>query len=230
MVRRELRGETMGLIRGDIRTEDFEKGVILPMLVEEVRGRKSFQGKGEEELFEGVHNRVCRFFFATVDTTTMKFAHVLYDVIGYPKDLYVQAMRKEVRDTYQKFGGVWSRESLGELKSLDAFVRESQRLHPLGNILGSRKVARREGLNFVCKGEGEERVIHIPYGERLEAMPWPVHMDEEFYEEPEVFKGFKTRDESVAVSNPSGRFMSFGFGEFCSPFSVLSLEYFIRFG
>lgn len=204
--------DVWGLIRGDIRAEDYEKGVILPMLVEDVREKKRFEGKGEAEVGWGVENRICRFFFATVDTTTLTFAHVLYDVIGHRKELFVEPMRREIRDTYKKFGGVWNRESLGELKSLDAFMRESQRLHPLGYTLGSRKVARREGLDFISKGVDGEEVIHIPYGERVEGLAWAIHQDGEHYEDPEVFRGFRTRDESIAGSSPSERFMSFGYG------------------
>ncbi|KAI9649368.1 hypothetical protein NHQ30_001943 [Ciborinia camelliae] len=220
MIERMVTGDVLRLIRGECTVGDYENGVVLPMLVEEVRGKKRFQGKGEREVLSGVNNRVCRFFFATVDTTTLTFAHVLYDVLGHRKELYVEPMREEIRDVWKRFGGVWNRESLAELKSLDAFMRESQRLHPLGYTLGSRKVARREGLDFVSKGGDGERVIHVPFGERVEGLAWAIHQDAEHYEEPELFKGFRTRDESIAGSNPSEKFFSFGYGMFGFLFAV----------
>ncbi|CAD6444006.1 72b9beee-0ecf-4a71-9a89-9a73d14acd34 [Sclerotinia trifoliorum] len=210
-------GDVLALVGGDVKGESYERGVLLPMLVEDVRGKKRFEGKGDGELVWGVHNRICRFFFATVDTTTLTFTHVLYDVIGHRKELYVEPMRKEIRDVWKKFGGVWNRESLGELKSLDAFMRESQRLHPLGYTLGSRKVARREGLDFVSKGEDGEKIIHIPFGERIEGLAWAIHQDDVHYDDPGVFNGFRTRDESIAGSNPSEKFMSFGYGRHACP-------------
>ncbi|CCD51891.1 similar to cytochrome P450 [Botrytis cinerea T4] len=223
VIERMITQDVRGLIRGDVTGAEYERGVVLPMLVEDVRGKKAFEGKGEEELLWGVNNRICRFFFATVDTTTLTFTHVLYDVVGHEKELYVEPMRREIRDVWKKFEGVWNRESLGELKSLDAFMRESQRLHPLGYTLGSRKVAKREGLDFVAKGEDGERVIHIPYGERIEGMAWAIHQDAEHYEDADVFKGFRTRDETIAGSNPSERFMSFGYGRHACPGRYVAL-------
>ncbi|KAJ8069173.1 hypothetical protein OCU04_002845 [Sclerotinia nivalis] len=223
VIERGVTGDVLALVRGDVKGEDYERGVVLPMLVEDVRGKKKFEGKGDREVVWGVNNRICRFFFATVDTTTLTFTHVLYDVIGHRKELYVEPMRKEIRDVWKKFGGVWNRESLGELKSLDAFMRESQRLHPLGYTLGSRKVARREGLDFVSKGEDGEKIIHIPFGERIEGLAWAIHQDDIHYDNPEVFNGFRTRDESIAGSNPSERFMSFGYGRHACPGRYVAL-------
>ncbi|QSZ37231.1 hypothetical protein DSL72_009325 [Monilinia vaccinii-corymbosi] len=226
LMRKMVSEDVRGLARGDARAADYERGVLLPMLVEDVRGKKRFEGMGEAAVRWGVENRMCRFFFATVETTTLTFTHVLYDVIGHRRELFVEPMRREIRDTYKKFAGVWNRESLGELKSLDAFMRESQRLHPLGYTLGSRKVAKKEGLDFISKGVDGEEVIHIPYGERIEGLAWAIHQDREHYEDPEEFRGFRTRDESIAGSNPSERFMGFGYGRHSCPgrFMAIAIE------
>ncbi|KAF7881587.1 uncharacterized protein EAF02_006275 [Botrytis sinoallii] len=207
VIERMVTEDVRGLVRGDVTGEDYERGVILPMFGGGCEGEEGF----------------CRFFLRRWNTTTLTFTHVLYDIIGHKKELYVEPMRREIRDASKKFGGVWNRESIGELRSLDAFMRESQRLHPLGYTLGSRKVAKKEGLDFISKGEDGEKVIHIPYGERIEGLAWAIHQDAEHYEDADVFKGFRTRDETIAGSNPSERFMIFGYGRHACPGRYVAL-------
>jgi hypothetical protein len=203
-----------------------EEGIILPALVAEVQARGFYKDKSEAELVHGVNYRVMRLLFAMVDTTAMTFNHVLYDIIGHDKNVYAKRLREEIRETRKKHGGAWTREALGELRLLDSFLKESQRLHPLGYTLGSRKVVEREGVRVRARGEKEENEIFVKRGERIEMCVWAVHMDEENYDEPKLFKGFRHAEDAVPSAMPSERFMSFGFGRlhFAPPILGLSIH------
>ncbi|KAM3083722.1 hypothetical protein ACMFMG_002168 [Clarireedia jacksonii] len=220
-----LIADVTALARGT-NEKDMEEGIVLPAIVSEVRTRGFYKNKSEAEFIKGVNYRVMRLLFAMVDTTALTFNHVLYDIIGHEKSVYAARLREEIRETRKKFGGAWTREALGELRLLDSFLKESQRMHPLGYTLGSRKVVRKEGMRIrlgAIEGGEEEKEIFIQQGERVEGSAWAVHMDPENWDEPKVFKGFRHAEDAVPSSMPSEKFLSFGFGRHACPGRYIAL-------
>ncbi|PQE33517.1 ent-kaurene oxidase protein [Rutstroemia sp. NJR-2017a WRK4] len=221
---RMLTADVTARVRGGAGEKSEDDGTILPALITEVQARGFYKDKSEAEMVQGVNFQVMRLLFAMVDTTAMTFNHVLYDILGHDKNVYAKRLREEIRETRKRHGGVWTREALGELRLLDSFLKESQRMHPLAYTLGSRKVVRGEGVRVrVGKGEEQEKEIHIKKGERIEMCVWAVHMDPENWDEPKVFKGFRHAESAVPSAMPSEKFMSFGFGRHACPGRYVAL-------
>jgi cytochrome P450 len=61
-----------------------------------------------------------------IHTTTAVLTQCLYDLVAYPQ--YIPVLRQEVVEVLKKSGGSWTRQSLGELKKMDSFIREVHRL------------------------------------------------------------------------------------------------------
>lgn len=70
--------------------------------------------------------------FVGIHTTTAFGTHVLYDLAAYPE--YAPILRTEIQEVLQKHGG-FSKQALYDMKRLDSFMKESQRLSPLGRGL-----------------------------------------------------------------------------------------------
>lgn len=67
--------------------------------------------------------------FVGIHTTTGFATHILYDLAAYPE--YAPALRAEIQEVLQKHGH-FSKQALYDMKKLDSFMKESQRLSPLG--------------------------------------------------------------------------------------------------
>jgi cytochrome P450 len=65
---------------------------------------------------------------ASVHTTSMAATQALYDLCVHPE--YVEPLRKELVDAMEKTDGMITKQTLNQLRKLDSFMRESQRLSP----------------------------------------------------------------------------------------------------
>ena len=65
---------------------------------------------------------------AAIHTTRLAIIHALFDLAAYPT--HVQPLREELRDVLHDNAGVLTKQSLTQLKKLDSFMKESQRLSP----------------------------------------------------------------------------------------------------
>ena len=59
---------------------------------------------------------------------TQTFTHSLFYLALYPE--YWSALREEVEDVTNREG--WTKSAVDQMFKIDSFVKESQRLHPLG--------------------------------------------------------------------------------------------------
>jgi len=144
----------------------------------------------------------------------MTTTHILYDLISNPRSMYVDAIKKEYQEALEKHNGVWTVLALGELKHLDSFIKESQRMHAVGLVLGARKVMPKAGYTFSSSPESPgSETLFIPAGARVTMPLQGVHFDPQLYTDPEKFNGFRFADDPVPSSQPSDKFMSFGHGE-----------------
>lgn len=79
---------------------------------------------------------------------------------------------------------VWTRININRLDKADSLMRETARLHTFGSRAMLRKVIPKEGVTT-------DAGIHLPHGRCVSFMAHPVQMDEEAFDDPEVFDPFR---------------------------------------
>ncbi|KFY73381.1 hypothetical protein V499_06551 [Pseudogymnoascus sp. VKM F-103] len=197
---------------------------VLPMMVNYVLSRPGYAEAKESEVLTGVIGRLLDFSFAAVDTTTITLTHCIHDLVSHPPSLYASPILEQARAVLAANDGVWTTQALSALPLLDSFIKESQRLHPIGQLLSQRKVLDPKGL-MLMPSEGFEgaKPVYLPYGAVTQMPLVGVHMDGGFYEDAREFRGFRFAEDKVARSQPSDRFMSFGHGKHACPGRHLAL-------
>jgi len=133
---------------------------------------------GEEREPRNLTLRILVVNFAAIHTTSMTFTYALYQLLAHPE--YIQPLREEVESIVKEQG--WTKSSIFNMRKLDSFLRESQRLNGLGLISLGRKA-----LKDFTFSDG----TFIPKGTYLAAAAHPVHVDEKIYEDPLTFKPFR---------------------------------------
>jgi cytochrome P450 len=69
--------------------------------------------------------------FAAIHTTSLTVTQALFDLALYPE--YVAELRTEVNQVASEaLDGKLGKDSMQKLRKLDSFLKESQRVHPLG--------------------------------------------------------------------------------------------------
>lgn len=68
-------------------------------------------------------------FMAGIHTTSATIVSIVYDLIAHPE--IVPELIKEIKSVQAEFPE-WNKASLGRLRKMDSFMKESQRLHPVG--------------------------------------------------------------------------------------------------
>jgi hypothetical protein len=188
---------------------------LLPLMVKYVQSRPGYEDASDEELLAGVNGRLMGLVFAVIDTSSMTFTQVVHDLVGHALSDYRDPLLAEIRKTQERNGGVWNLKSLGELRLLDSFIKESQRLHPVGMLLASRLIVPSAGYTFGAtneKGSEKREPIHLSQGTMVQLPTYGVHTDPEIYPSPLTFQGFRFAQDAIASSQPSDKFLSFGHG------------------
>ncbi|KAH8828968.1 cytochrome P450 [Flagelloscypha sp. PMI_526] len=119
--------------------------------------------------------------FAAIHTTTMSVTHVLFDIAANPQ--YIAPLREEIEAVTQKHG--WSKASLGQMRKLDSFMKESQRMWGLGPLASARRV-----LKDFTFSNGQV----VPAGHDISFTAHSIHKDAAHYDEPHVFRPFRFSD------------------------------------
>jgi hypothetical protein len=187
---------------------------ILPLMVKYVQGHSDYVGASPSKVLDGVMGRTIGLLFAAVDTTTITFTQLVFDLVSHPKAQYAEPILEEAQSVLAKHGGTWSVTALGELKLLDSMIKESQRLHPIGVALGSRKVVAEGGHTFVPDEPGA-KPLFFPQGSNISTPCSGVHGDSSIYPDANRFDGFRFAKDAMPTSQPSDKFMSFGHGKRC---------------
>ncbi|KIL61860.1 hypothetical protein M378DRAFT_13203 [Amanita muscaria Koide BX008] len=123
--------------------------------------------------------------FGAIHTTTISFTYVLFELATRPE--YVQPMRNEIEEVIRQEG--WSKISVGKMKKVDSFIKETLRLADFPTIVMQRKAMK----DFTFSNG-----VTVPAGNTVAVATTPTHTDSEFYPHPETFDGFrfeKMRDE-----------------------------------
>ncbi|KAI1454030.1 cytochrome P450 [Annulohypoxylon moriforme] len=150
---------------------------------------------------------------AAVHTSTMSATHALFDLCAMPE--YIEPLREEVREVVGKYG--WSLTAINEMKFLDSFMKESQRVNHPGLLSFNRKVM---------------QPLHLSDGTLIPAKTFitmatnSIARDPQNYREPDRFDGFRFYKKRQVSEEDAKRhqFVStgadslpFGHGKFACP-------------
>jgi cytochrome P450 len=136
----------------------------------------------------------------------------LFDLISHPREEYATPIKAQIESVSNKHGGRWSHQALQELTLLDSFIKESQRLHPMSVVLGTRKVMKSGGHRFEATTKNSAPV-HLPEGSIVMMPTYGLHSDPSIYPDPNHFQGFRHIKAADTESKPNDQFLSFGHGE-----------------
>ncbi|EXJ89421.1 hypothetical protein A1O3_02488 [Capronia epimyces CBS 606.96] len=122
---------------------------------------------------------------AAIHTTNMQLTHVLFDLAAHPE--YVDPLREEVdavmrTEKEKEKDGRLGMLALSKLRKLDSFLKESQRMNPLGLLTFERKVMSNLTLpngQTILKGS----YIGVPTS--------AIAKDPAIFPDPEKFDGFR---------------------------------------
>ena len=106
----------------DLNIGKKEEGLsnFLQMLMDEA-------GNGPDSNPVTIAKRVLSLTLASNHTTTMALVETLYDLCTYPES--IEEIREEVRQAVAEDGG-WRKTTLTQMRKLDSFMKESQRVNP----------------------------------------------------------------------------------------------------
>ncbi|KAH6707961.1 cytochrome P450 [Leptodontidium sp. MPI-SDFR-AT-0119] len=102
---------------------------------------------GENPTAETVADTILAGSFAAIHTTTMTLTNILYDLAAHPECQKV--LREEIqRISAEEPSGKLRKKMMPKLRKLDSFIKESQRIHPLGGAMLMRLVTAPKGIKL----------------------------------------------------------------------------------
>ncbi|KAJ6623269.1 cytochrome P450 [Mycena sp. CBHHK59/15] len=135
---------------------------------------------GEERTTPALATRILTVNFAAIHTSSMALTDALYDLAAHPA--HIGPMREEAERVVAQEG--WTKTAVGNMHKIDSFLRESHRLHGIGQFAMMRKVVAKDGFTF---SDG----TMIPHGAILTVPACAMHHDEDIYAQADVFDGFR---------------------------------------
>lgn len=63
----------------------------------------------------------------SVGSTSHLLTNVIHNLATWPE--YIPILRQEIEDVLSEAGGEWTTDSMGQLKKLDSFIKETLRLY-----------------------------------------------------------------------------------------------------
>ncbi|KAI1505447.1 cytochrome P450 [Biscogniauxia marginata] len=117
---------------------------------------------------------------ASVHTTSATLTTALFDMLSHSE--YHEELAEEMRQAIAERDGPWTLQHVSKMRKLDSFMKESQRVHPIGFITAQRIAVRpytfKDGL-------------YIPAGTVMQFPADAVHQDAANYPEPDKFDGYR---------------------------------------
>ncbi|TFK29185.1 cytochrome P450 [Coprinopsis marcescibilis] len=160
------------------------------MDAEDERGRK-YEGRPNDMIswlldlvpaelrnLEDISLRILSLNFAAIHTTSITMTNVLFDLAA--RQEYMAPLREEVEQVIGEYG--WSKESMGKLRKMDSFMKESSRLGGLSGLVVNRKA-----VNDFTFSDGTT----VPKGFRVAVAGQAIHEDKENYKSADAFDGFR---------------------------------------
>ena len=160
--------------------KDKKAAVFLDAVLQNYQDEVEIQNITKETLMAGYH------------TVASSIAWTLYALSTHPE--VSQKLYHEIDSVFKD--KPFSYEALSQLKYLDRVIKESSRRYTVGPY-----TAREADKDLVISG------YCVPKGTTLFYPIWAVHMDPEYWPDPEKFD-----PERFKSSSPSSAFMSYGYG------------------
>jgi len=149
--------------------------------------------------------------FAAIHTSSLTFLHAFYYLAAFPE--YMQPLRDEVEEIVRSEG--WTKAGLDRMYKIDSFIKESQRLRPLSNLLLTRVVG-----NDYTFSDGTT----VPGGTLVAVSSHKIHLNDKVYNDPTTFDGFRfskmrlaSSEKKVGMVTPSQDHLPFGLGRHACP-------------
>ncbi|XP_058821756.1 probable cytochrome P450 28d1 isoform X2 [Topomyia yanbarensis] len=144
------------------------------------------------------------FFADAFELSSMIMTNCLYDIASHPE--VQRQLREEIHLVQKSKGGV-TYDNLGEMTYLDQVLNETLRLHLVGPILGKRCT------KDIVLEVSKDKKIPVTAGTTV-TIPFFVHLDSQYYEEPEKFKPERFAPETGGTKpyREKGVFFPFGDG------------------
>ncbi|KAG6812162.1 hypothetical protein H0H92_004093 [Tricholoma furcatifolium] len=155
------------------------------------------------------------------------FVQALYHLAAHPE--CIDPLRQELESVTASEG--WTRAAMGDLRKLDSFLKESQRISGLGAStfaplgLHSPKIPQAHSpapnpvssYRRVLKPFTFSNGVTVPAGMTIGVAAWSTHLDEAIYANANEFDGFRYTEKSSDASSaqmvsPSTDFLAFGVG------------------
>ena len=149
----------------------------------------------DKDKFDLEHQASCQLnvSLAAIHTTTMTASHAWLDMTARPE--YLEPLREEWSEVLAtEPTGVISKTSMPKLKKLDSFLKESQRLSPLGATAFERKVT---GPFILPDGTKLEKGFYLAVAAEA------VGLDESLWDRPDQFDGFRFEKLRQVAGNES---------------------------
>lgn len=89
-------------------------------LLDAHKGKMTLEQLADEQAFVSV---------ASIHTSTATLTHLLYDIVAHSE--YIPGLVEEITEALKE-DGRWTKQNLAKLRKLDSFMKESQRLNPIG--------------------------------------------------------------------------------------------------
>ncbi|CAL1703009.1 unnamed protein product [Somion occarium] len=177
---------------------------MLSWLIDEAEGVET----GARELVL----RILSINFGAIHTSSNSFTHALYRLASNPE--WTLTLREEVEQVVKEEG--WTKNALQKMHKVDSFLKESQRCDGLGSV----SITRLAVQDFTFS-DG----TFIPKGTFVSAAMMPIHHDEEFYENPEMFNPWRFAEKRSGegeelkhqLVSTNTEYITFGHGKHACP-------------
>lgn len=149
--------------------------------------------------------RILALNFVGIHTSSAAAMGALVNILCAGPEVFA-ALRREAAAVLRGNGGVWDKAAVGKLALMDSTLRESLRFSAFKARGVERQVVKEGG---VVLPDG----THLPEGTKVGMPTTEIHMDRNFYDDPEVFRHdrFVGRAE-VGMVNTTDTFLAFGHG------------------
>jgi hypothetical protein len=117
---------------------------------------------------------------ASIYGASSLLTNALYNLAAYPE--YVSVLREEAQQIFCQNGGQWTLESMGQLKKMDSFLKESQR-HFTATVISFQ----RKTLKPITLSDG----TYLPANTYLFSPSTAISADPSVYRNPDEFDGLR---------------------------------------
>jgi cytochrome P450 len=132
-----------------------------------------------------INKRLSVIQFAAIQSSTITLANLILDLAAAPDlSIFFPYVRSEVLTELKATGGIWTKDALSRMVSLDSVLRESMRLWGFVSRGVMKEVVAKDGVT-IPSGQ------HLPQGTKVGIHASPVHRDEEIYADALKFKPFR---------------------------------------